>query len=157
MQVKAELQWLYKLTGAQIASCVGGMDMRSERRTLDRGAHIVVGTPGRLRDHIERSSLDVRELKAVVLDEADEMLDLGFKDDLEYILKTSPKGRRTLLFSATVPKTIISLAKNYQRDAVRISTQDERKQHHDIEYQAITVAPNDKENAIINILRHHRC
>ena len=154
MQVKAELQWLYKLTGAQIASCVGGMDMRSERRTLDRGAHIVVGTPGRLRDHIERSSLDVRELKAVVLDEADEMLDLGFKDDLEYILKTSPKGRRTLLFSATVPKSIISLAKNYQRDAVRISTQDERKQHHDIEYQAITVAPNDKENAIINILRH---
>ena len=71
MQVKAELQWLYKLTGAQIASCVGGMDMRSERRTLDRGAHIVVGTPGRLRDHIERSSLDVRKLKAVVLDEAD--------------------------------------------------------------------------------------
>ena len=154
MQVKDELQWLYKLTGAQIASCVGGMDMRSERRTLDRGAHIVVGTPGRLRDHIERNSLNVKELKAVVLDEADEMLDLGFRDDLEYILKTSPKTRRTLLFSATVPKSIISLAKNYQHEAIRISTQDERKQHHDIEYKAITVAPNDKENAIINILRH---
>ena len=153
MQVKAELQWLYKIAKAQIASCVGGMDMRNERRALERGAHIVVGTPGRLRDHIERGSLDVKKLKAVVLDEADEMLDLGFRDDLEFILKTSPKDRRTLLFSATVPKTIINLAKNYQNNAIRISTQNEQEQHHDIEYQAITIAPNDKENAIINILR----
>ena len=153
MQVKAELQWLYKIAKAQIASCVGGMDMRNERRTLERGAHIVVGTPGRLRDHIERGSLDVKKLKAVVLDEADEMLDLGFRDDLEFILKTSPKNRRTLLFSATVPKTIINLAKNYQNNAIRISTQNEQEQHHDIEYQAITIAPNDKENSIINILR----
>jgi len=153
IQVKAELQWLYKLTKAQIASCVGGMDMRNERRALERGAHIIVGTPGRLRDHIERNSLDVSQLKALVLDEADEMLDLGFKDDLEFILKTSPKDRQTLLFSATLPKTIINLAKNYQKNAVRISTQNEREQHHDIEYQAITIAPNDKENAIINILR----
>ena len=96
----------------------------------------------------------LQDIEFVVLDEADEMLDLGFRDDLEYILKTSPKTRRTLLFSATVPKSIISLAKNYQHEAIRISTQDERKQHHDIEYKAITVAPNDKENAIINILRH---
>lgn len=153
IQVKAELQWLYKLTKAQIASCVGGMDMRNERRALERGAHIIVGTPGRLRDHLERNSLDVSQLKALVLDEADEMLDLGFKDDLEFILKTSPKDRQTLLFSATLPKTIINLAKNYQKNAVRISTQNEREQHHDIEYQAITIAPNDKENAIINILR----
>ena len=153
IQVKAEFQWLYKLTKAQIASCVGGMDMRNERRVLERGAHIIVGTPGRLRDHIERNSLDVSQLKALVLDEADEMLGLGFKDDLEFILKTSPKDRQTLLFSATLPKTIINLAKNYQKNAVRISTQNEREQHHDIEYQAITIAPNDKENAIINILR----
>ena len=153
MQVKAELQWLYKIAKAQIASCVGGMDMRNERRALERGVHIVVGTPGRLRDHIERGSLDLKKLKAVVLDEADEMLDLGFRDDLEFILKTSPKDRRTLLFSATVPKTIINLAKNYQNNAIRISTENEQEQHHDIEYQAITIAPNDKENAIINILR----
>ena len=97
--------------------------------------------------------MDVSQLKALVLDEADEMLDLGFKDDLEFILKTSPKDRQTLLFSATLPKTIINLAKSYQKNAVRISTQNEREQHHDIEYEAITIAPNDKENAIINILR----
>jgi ATP-dependent RNA helicase DeaD len=78
LQVKRELEWLYSDTGAAVASCVGGMDMRDERRALSRGPHIVVGTPGRLRDHIERGAFDTSELKAVVLDEADEMLDLGF-------------------------------------------------------------------------------
>ena len=154
LQVKRELEWLYKETGADVASCVGGMDMRTERRTLDRGAHIVVGTPGRLRDHIERGSLDLTALKAVVLDEADEMLDLGFRDDLEYILGAAPKERRTLMFSATVPRTIVTLAKRFQRDAVRISTQAEQSQHVDIEYRALMVAPNERENAIINVLRY---
>ncbi|NQU70381.1 MAG: DEAD/DEAH box helicase, partial [Rhodospirillales bacterium] len=74
LQVKRELEWLYASTGAIVASCVGGMDMRAERMVLQRGAHIVVGTPGRLRDHIERGSLDTSGFKAVVLDEADEML-----------------------------------------------------------------------------------
>ncbi len=154
LQVKRELEWLYEMAGATIASCVGGMDMRTERRTLDRGAHIVVGTPGRLRDHIERGSLDMTGLRAVVLDEADEMLDLGFRDDLEYMLETAPEHRRTLLFSATVPKSIMGLARRYQRDAVRIETKSDTKQHQDIEYRALTVAPNDRENAIINVIRY---
>ena len=154
LQVKRELEWLYQATGAEIASCVGGMDMRTERRALDRGAHIVVGTPGRLRDHIERGSLDLTALRAVVLDEADEMLDMGFRDDLEYILNAAPRDRRTMMFSATVPRTIATLAKRFQRDAVRISTQAEQSQHVDIEYRALIVAPNDRENAIINVLRY---
>jgi ATP-dependent RNA helicase DeaD len=154
LQVRRELEWLYQPTGAAIVSCVGGMDMRTERRTLSRGCHIVVGTPGRLRDHIERGSLDVTALRAVVLDEADEMLDLGFREDLEYILDAAPKQRRTLMFSATVPRAIATLAKRYQRDAVRISTQAEQSQHQDIEYRAMVVAPNDRENAIINVLRY---
>jgi ATP-dependent RNA helicase DeaD len=155
LQVKRELEWLFELTGAVIASCVGGMDMRSERRVLDRGAHIVVGTPGRLCDHIRRRSLDISALKAVVLDEADEMLDLGFREDLEFILEASPADRRTLMFSATVPRSIATLAKSYQRDAVRISTTAEEKQHVDIEYRALTVAGTDRENAIINVLRFY--
>ena len=154
LQVKRELEWLYAGTGAAVASCVGGMDMRAERRVLERGAHIVVGTPGRLRDHIERSSFDTTALKAVVLDEADEMLDLGFRDDLEFILNAAPVSRRTLMFSATVPKSIATLAKRYQREAVRLSTAAEEAQHADIEYRALTVAPNDRENAIINVLRY---
>ena len=154
LQVRRELEWLYAPTGAAFASCVGGMDARAERMALQRGAHIVVGTPGRLRDHIERGSFNTTGLRAVVLDEADEMLDLGFRDDLEFILDAAPKDRRTLLFSATVPRTIANLAKRYQRDAVRVSTSAEQSQHVDIDYRALTVAPNDTENAIVNVLRY---
>ncbi|MBW9055843.1 DEAD/DEAH box helicase [Rhizobium mesosinicum] len=155
LQVKRELEWLYEMAGAVIVSCVGGMDIRSERRALERGAHIVVGTPGRLCDHIRRHALDMSELKAAVLDEADEMLDLGFREDLEFILEAAPDERRTLMFSATVPAAIAKLAKSYQRDAVRISTQAEEKQHIDIEYRALVVSPADRENAIINVLRYY--
>ncbi|KAA3451368.1 ATP-dependent RNA helicase [Mesorhizobium sp. SARCC-RB16n] len=155
LQVTRELEWLYEPTGATVASCVGGMDMRTERRALERGAHIVVGTPGRLRDHITRNSLDMSTLKAVVLDEADEMLDLGFREDLEFILDAAPTDRRTLMFSATVPRSIATLAQGYQRDAVRISAAGEEKQHLDIEYRALNVAQADRENAIINVLRFY--
>lgn len=155
IQVKRELDWLYAPTGAWIASCVGGMDMRKERRALEQGAHIVVGTPGRLRDHITRGGLDMSQMRAVILDEADEMLDLGFREDLEFILENAPEDRRTLMFSATVPSSIARLAKSYQRDAVRITTKAEREQHGDIEYRALTVAPSDRENAIINVLRYY--
>jgi ATP-dependent RNA helicase DeaD len=155
MQVKRELDWLYEETGAVIASCVGGMDIRNERRELSRGAHIVVGTPGRICDHIRRGALDMSELRVAVLDEADEMLDLGFREDLEFILEAAPEDRRTLMFSATVPSGIAKLAKRYQRDAVRIATAAKEKQHADIEYRALMVAPADRENAIINVLRYY--
>ncbi len=155
MQVKRELAWLYADAGAVMASCVGGMDMRDERRALARGAHIVVATPGRLRDHIMRGSIDLSSVGAVVLDEADEMLDLGFREDLEFILGETPDERQTLLFSATVPRAIASLATSYQRNAERISTVSEQKQHADIEYRAMSVAPRDGENAVINVLRYY--
>ena len=155
LQVQRELEWLFEVAGATVVSCVGGMDMRAERRALGRGAHIVVGTPGRLRDHVERGSLDLSKIKAVVLDEADEMLDMGFRDELEFILNSASNERRTLMFSATVPKSIVTLAKRYQKDAVRLSTFSDQEQHHDIEYCAYTVAANDRENAIINVLRFH--
>jgi ATP-dependent RNA helicase DeaD len=155
LQVARELEWLYSGANAKIATCVGGMDYRTEKRTLDRGAHIVVGTPGRLRDHIERSSLDMTGIRAVVLDEADEMLDLGFREDLEFILGTAPAERRTLMFSATVPKEIAALAKDFQRDALRIQTQGEARQHVDIEYRALSVAARDREHAIFNLLRFY--
>lgn len=155
LQVRREFEWLYAEAGAHLASCVGGMDFRNERRALERGAHIVVGTPGRLRDHIERGTLDLSAIKAVVLDEADEMLDLGFAEDLEFILGSAPEGRRTLMFSATVPKEIEKLAATFQKDALRIIAQGEAKQHVDIEYRAISVAPRDREHAIFNVLRFY--
>jgi len=154
LQVSNELQWLYAKTGARIVSCVGGMDPKVERQALNRGCHIVVGTPGRLRDHLERGSLDLTTLQAVVLDEADEMLDMGFHEDLTFILETAPAERRTLMFSATLARDIVQLAKTYQRDALRIDTVAGNASHADIEYKAIRVAPNEVELAVVNVLRY---
>ncbi len=155
LQVSRELAWLYGPTGARVATCVGGMDASKERRALGYGAQIVVGTPGRLRDHLERGALDLKSLAVAVLDEADEMLDMGFREDLEELLDATPDGRRTLLFSATMPKPIVALAKRYQRDALRISTADSDRGHGDIEYLAMAIAPADIENAVVNLLRYH--
>jgi len=154
LQVSNELSWLYAQTGARIVSCVGGMDPRTERRQLERGCHIVVGTPGRLRDHLERGALDLSTLQAVVLDEADEMLDMGFQEDLTFILDAAPAERRTLLFSATLARDIVQLAKTYQKDALRIDTVVGAGSHADIEYKAIRVAPNEVELAVVNVLRY---
>lgn len=152
LQVRAELEWLYAETGVRIASAVGGMSMRTERRALENGAEIVVGTPGRLRDHVTRGSLDISGLTAIVLDEADEMLDLGFRDDLEFLLSAAPEDRRTLMFSATVPRPIAELARRFQRRAERVAVEGGGRQHEDIEYRLLTVAPAERENAVINTL-----
>jgi ATP-dependent RNA helicase DeaD len=152
MQVQSELGWLYGETGIETATCVGGMDMRKERRALERGAHLVVGTPGRLRDHITKGALDLGGLRAVVLDEADEMLDLGFREDLEFILGAAPPRRRTLLFSATVPRGIAELARTFQNDAVRIAATAASEQHADIDYQLMLVRRDEREHAVINTL-----
>ncbi|MBY0226764.1 MAG: DEAD/DEAH box helicase [Hyphomicrobium sp.] len=155
MQVCRELTWLYDSTGARVVTCVGGMDARAEARQLHAGAHIVVGTPGRLRDHLERGRLKLGELKAAILDEADEMLDLGFREDLEFILDATPAERRTLLFSATLPREIENLAVRYQKDALRIETVRRDQQHVDIDYIAHRVSPQDVEHAVVNVLRLH--
>ena len=153
LQVERELTWLYRQTGARICACVGGMDAQRERRALQAGVHIVVGTPGRLRDHIERKALDVSELAIVVLDEADEMLNLGFREDLEFMLAAMPQQKRSLLFSATVPKGIATLARSYQRDAQRIEVERGKQGHVDIEYRAIRIYPQEREAAVVNLLR----
>ena len=154
LQVHRELTWLYQHAGAKVVACVGGMDPRAEKHQLYAGCHIVVGTPGRLRDHLERNNLKIGNLKAVVMDEADEMLDLGFREDIEFILETTPKKRRTLLFSATLPRDIVKLAKQYQRDAMRIETSAGSRGHADIEYRALRIAPKDTVHAVVNVLRY---
>lgn len=155
LQVSRELAWLYAGAGVRIATCVGGMDASKERRNLRGGPAIVVGTPGRLRDHLERGALDLSGLIGVVLDEADEMLDMGFREDLEEILDATPEGRRTLLFSATMPRPIERLAERYQNNALRLSLVGETRGHGDIEYQGIAVGPSEIENAVVNLLRFH--
>jgi ATP-dependent RNA helicase DeaD len=155
IQVSAELEWLYANAGAKVVTCVGGMDPMKERRALSHHPHIVVGTPGRLRDHLERGALHLGSLRVVVLDEADEMLDMGFREELEAILDSSPDTRRTLLFSATMPRPIVALARRYQKDALRVEMLGANEGHKDIAYQAVTVSPTDIEHAIVNLLRLH--
>ena len=157
LQVAGELTWLYAEAGGRVATAVGGMDPRREARLFAGGVHIVVGTPGRLRDHLERRNLDPSGLRVVVLDEADEMLDLGFRDELEFILDAAPAGRRTLLFSATLPPPIVSLARRYQRDAIRIDAGGGTgaAPHADISYEALRTASGEIVPAVVNVLRAH--
>jgi ATP-dependent RNA helicase DeaD len=153
LQVREELAWLYAGAGARVIACVGGTDMRADRKALAGGAEIVVGTPGRLRDHLERGPLNLSALAAAVLDEADEMLDMGFRDDLEAILEAAPAARRTLMFSATLPREIEALAKTYQTDALRIAATAAGGKHGDIAYRVMAVGPREVEAAVVNALR----
>jgi ATP-dependent RNA helicase DeaD len=153
VQVQRELSWLLSGPGGRVASCVGGMDPRREARALSDGVHVVVGTPGRLRDHLERGTLDLSALGTVVLDEADEMLDMGFREELEAILEATPAPRRTVLFSATLPRPILELARRYTRDPARVAATPAAEAHADIEYRAHVVAAREREHAIVNVLR----
>ena len=155
MQISREFEWLYADTGARIVVAVGGMSVRAEQQQLSRSAHIVIGTPGRLCDHLTKGYLDLSALQVAVLDEADEMLDLGFREELETLLDATPaETRRTLLFSATIARGIAMLAKNYQRDAIRIDTTSATEPHGDIDYRAMRVSPGDTERAVVNVLRY---
>ena len=107
--------------GVKVVPVFGGQPIHRQLQALDRGVHVVVATPGRALDHIGRGSLALDRIATVILDEADEMLDMGFTDDIESILESTPEDRQTVLFSATMPKRITSIAKRYQRDPQRIT------------------------------------
>jgi len=154
LQVHRELAWLLGEAGGRVTSCVGGMDIRREQRALGMGAHVVVGTPGRLADHLNQGYLNLSGILAVVLDEADEMLDFGFREELELLMNATPAERRTMMFSATLPKAILGLAKVYQKDALRMALSAETGPHVDIEYRAFLIGPRDTEHAVVNSLRY---
>ena len=108
------------IKGCTILPVYGGTSIDIQIRALRRGVKMIIATPGRMNDLINRGRVDISKIKYVVLDEADEMLDMGFKDDLDNILSRAPEERNTLLFSATMPKEVERIAKNYMSDAIRI-------------------------------------
>ncbi|HEU5011371.1 MAG TPA: DEAD/DEAH box helicase [Roseiflexaceae bacterium] len=112
-----------KYAGVTVLPVYGGQPIDRQLRVLNRGVHVVVGTPGRLLDHIERGTLQLDHVRTVVLDEADEMLAMGFVEDIEAILKETPAERQTALFSATMPGPIATLARRYMRDPQRITVE----------------------------------
>ncbi|MBM4382385.1 MAG: DEAD/DEAH box helicase [Deltaproteobacteria bacterium] len=121
MQVAEALHRYGRAKHATVLPIYGGQHIGQQLRALQRGAEVVVATPGRALDHIERGTLDLASVQLVVLDEADEMLDMGFADDLDAILKRTPQHRQTALFSATLPKRILAIAERHLRDPVRIA------------------------------------
>ena len=113
-----------KMNGFHIVPIYGGQDYRVQFRALDRGVHVVVGTPGRVMDHMRKGSINLDNLQCLVLDEADEMLRMGFIDDVEWVLEQIPTEHQTALFSATMPKQIAKIAKQYLKDPAVIQIQD---------------------------------
>ena len=157
--MRGELSWLLAGTRLRLASFTGGTPVGGDLRALERGVDVAIGTPGRLVDLLRRQRLPLSGLKVVVLDEADEMLDLGFREDLETLLAAAPVERQTLLLSATLPSEIRALARRFQRDAVPIDPRQATggaapvRAHADIAYVAHLVAPAERLAAVVNVLR----
>ena len=141
-----------EIPGFHVLPIYGGQDMSSQLRQLKRGAHVVVGTPGRVMDHLRRGSLNLNNLKSLVLDEADEMLRMGFIDDVEWILEHTPKTRQTALFSATMPREIRRVANSYLNEPQEISIQSSTSTGDNIEQVYWMVSGTNKLDALTRIL-----
>ncbi len=151
-QVADELGWLYAPLRVRVAAVTGGAGYVDQKRALASNPALVVATPGRLRDALERGKIDASALAAVVLDEADSMLDLGFREDLEAILAKLPEERRSHLVSATFSRDVVSLADRFQRDPVHVQGTRLGEANSDIEHVVHLVEPSQRVDALINLL-----
>jgi ATP-dependent RNA helicase DeaD len=126
VQVAQEILKIGRFKKINVLPVYGGTSIERQIKTLQRGVNVVVGTPGRVIDHLNRRTISLSGVKIVVLDEADEMLDMGFIEDIETILRATPAERQTLLFSATIPQPIMNIAKRYMRnpEKIRVNTKD---------------------------------
>lgn len=157
LQAAEELRKFAKyIKGLNVVSIFGGQNIERQFKHLREGSHIVVGTPGRVMDHIRRKSLKLEQLKMVVLDEADEMLNMGFREDIETILKATPDDRQTILFSATMPKEILDITNNYQKNPELIKIKNKQMTVDSIEQRFYLVDKNKKKSATALLLRYYR-
>ncbi len=137
----------------QVLTLTGGTPASLDRKSLEYGTQVIVGTPGRVQDHLDRGSLKLHTVKTVVLDEADRMLDMGFRDKIENILKEIPAERQTALFSATFPPTIEALSRRLQRDPKRVTIAAVEKEAPAIEQIVIRTTPHEKAEAVVAFLK----
>ena len=153
MQVASEIEKLgSKIKKLKVLAVYGGQPIGKQTRVLKKGVHVVVGTPGRVIDHIERENLDLIGVESVVVDEADEMLEMGFREDIETILARTPSQRQTLLFSATIPAEIKQIAKKYQKDPEFIKVSDSRKNIPKITQYAFKCDIKEKFNGLTRLI-----
>ncbi len=139
----------------KVLSLVGGSTLRNQANSLENGVHIVVGTPGRIMDHMERGYLKLDELHTLVLDEADRMLDMGFHDDIAYVAKRCPVGRQTLLFSATYPEGIAQLARQFLRHPQEVKLLEQHAENK-IRQRFYEVKHEERLQAVVSLLKHFR-
>ena len=152
-QVARELRKLgRKLSGLQVAIACGGEPAFRQRDALARGAHVVVGTPGRLKDHLARRSLDLQHVFCVVLDEADRMLDMGFEQDVADVLRHAPSERQTIFFSATYPRSIAEMATAHMRDPAHVTVDDAPETAPDIQHFIYSGTAKNRTDALLEIL-----
>ncbi len=150
-QVAREFRTLgRKLDGLVVATITGGEAFAGQSAALERGVHVLVGTPGRLLDHLKRGTLPTRRIVSVVLDEADRMLDMGFAADMEAILRELPKRRQTAFFSATFPEAIAEMSRTLQHDAVRVRVEDDAAT-----IRQLALAAPEKRRALYQALAEH--
>lgn len=152
-QVCSELRWLLsEIPNASVASVTGGTPIFRDRQVLSRGPQVLVGTPGRLLDHVSNGALELGSVCELVLDEADQMLDMGFREELEGILDTTPSTRRTHMVSATFPAGILHLAERYQSSPFTIEGTRLGEANRDIEHIGHFVHGHDRYAALVNLL-----
>jgi ATP-independent RNA helicase DbpA len=155
-QVARELRKLGRAHASlQVLVVAGGEPLRGQANALERGVQLVVGTPGRVIDHLQRGTLELGQVRCVVLDEADRMLDMGFADEMEQILRALPQSRQTVFFSATYPGTIEALSKKYQRAPERVVIARTETQEPSITEQVIMAEPSQKLAALRSTLAQH--
>ena len=156
IQVAEELRNLSKyMHGVKILPVYGGQDISKQIRSLKGGIQVIVGTPGRVMDHLRRKTIRCEDVRMIVLDEADEMLNMGFREDIETILEYIPEERQTVLFSATMPKPILEITRKYQKDAVTIKVVKKELTVSNIEQYYYDVKRKDKTEVLTRLLDYY--
>jgi ATP-dependent RNA helicase DeaD len=156
VQVANEIKKLIKFKkGINCLAVYGGESIERQISALKRGVQIIIGTPGRILDHMDRRTISFENVKMIVLDEADEMLNMGFRDDIESILKDMPKEKQTIFFSATMPKPILEMTKRYQKDPVMVKVTSTELTNTSIEQEYYDVKNDFKVTMMTNLIEAH--
>lgn len=156
IQITDEANKLIKAKDVNVLAAYGGKDISSQIRKLKNSIHMIIATPGRLLDHISRNTVDLSSLKTLVIDEADQMLLMGFKREIEDIIKVTPKTRQTLCFSATLDSDVKKLAYKYMRNPASISVEKESVTLESIKQQVVETTDRRKQEALFSVLDQDR-
>jgi ATP-dependent RNA helicase DeaD len=156
VQITAELKKLAAYTKIKVLTIYGGQSINVQLDALDRGVHVVVGTPGRVMDHLKRGSLDLGRVRFVVLDEADTMLDMGFIEDVEFILDSVPERRQMGLFSATMPKRIMDIANRYMQNPEKILISADEPSAETLEQFYTISEASEKQDILLDLFERER-